>query len=98
MSRGFMTSWHTMAPGNLKVGDKVKLPTLFGRVDFTITKIEGDRAEAESGQLICFAKREDGGWKFRNCTMNKGMTAVATITDELPELPQTNIGFTKTYK
>ena len=97
--RGIMVSWHTTVTGKLTVGSKVKLPTLFGRVDFTVTKIEGDRAEAECGQLICFGKREDGEWKFRHCTMNKGMTVKAIITDKpQPPKPQSNIGFFKTYK
>ena len=77
--RGFATSWNTIIRQNIKVGDKIPLPTCFGNLTFIVISISNEGiAKLESGsQGAKLVWQDKDEWKYNH------MTYMITYDDRL---------------
>ena len=78
----YWETWETIYEVDLKIGDNLELPTLFGRSMFTVTKIENDCATLETEHLMSRAEKIGyNKWKCNHCILDKNGTARVTIVN-----------------
>ncbi len=75
----------TKVAKELHVGFTYMVGALFGYSEVTVTKIEGDRAEAESGNNLLRLKRKEDGWYDQHTMISKSALAKLDRVQFAPE-------------
>ena len=99
--RGVCASYTTLIHQKLKVGDKLVLPTIWGKCNFKVTEINNGTALVESGETQARLKDEGSNgctWRYNHVTWPKNMICKVTISDyEEPSGSKNWKGFKKVY-
>jgi len=76
----FVESWHTDIRQKLKLGDRLVLPTIVGKMEFEVVSIEGDRALLECGMTQCRLKKQSKDvWRYNHVTWPKDLVVKVQI-------------------
>lgn len=76
----FVESWHTDIRRKLKIGDKIVLPTIVGKMEFEVISIEKDRALIECGNTQARLKKiSPSTWRYNHITWPKDLVVKVQI-------------------
>ena len=73
-----VNSW-PIEPNKIKLGARIQLLTVFGKVTFRVRKITKDSVELESDSLVTFLDKKNGKWDYDGCVIDKHATCTITI-------------------
>ena len=82
IGRVFREKWHTIIRKNLHIGDKLKLPTIWGHYIFTVISIDDKSALLECGdEATKLERRGKYVWKYKHYTYNKNLVCRTLVSD-----------------
>lgn len=80
MSKGFAASFETVLDLTLEIGQKIKLPTLFGIYEFAVEEIDYKTAKIGTETMLTYlSKNEENKWVYNHFVFNRNVVCKGII-------------------